>query len=194
MRRRRRILFAEFVARMEDTRLPICMMFGELNCWAVRAGYVGGQEKEGIRGVSWTTSELSISTTTSEWTTAAQDEGEWRKTVEQGAGRFMAKWIAAAKKAKAGLRHAVVCPNVTGRTKERIDSPKQAYSFVLVRSSYLIKLARCGANLRIQLNPPGVFWFADAMLLLFCFVFKKNLNASKPCEHPHLPGKKCLKA
>ena len=25
------------------------------------------------------------------WTTAAQDEGEWRKTVEQGAERFMAK-------------------------------------------------------------------------------------------------------
>ena len=31
----------------------------------------------------------------------------------------MAKWIVA-EKAKAGLRHAVVCPNVTGRTKERI--------------------------------------------------------------------------
>ena len=36
----------------------------------------------------------------------------------------MAKWIAA-EKIKAGLRHAVVCPNVTGRTKKRID-PKQA--------------------------------------------------------------------
>ena len=33
----RRILFAEFMARMEDTRLPKCVMFGEL---------VGGQEKE----------------------------------------------------------------------------------------------------------------------------------------------------
>ena len=28
--RRRRILFARFVARMEDTRLPKCVMFGEL--------------------------------------------------------------------------------------------------------------------------------------------------------------------
>ena len=26
-------------------------------------------------------------------TTAAQDEGKWRKTVEQGAECFMAKWI-----------------------------------------------------------------------------------------------------
>ena len=31
----------------------------------------------------------------------------------------MAKYIAA-EKAGAGLRHAVACPNVTGRTKERI--------------------------------------------------------------------------
>ena len=29
-------------------------------------------------------------------------------------------------KAKAGLRHAVVCPNVTGRTKERIAQNKRA--------------------------------------------------------------------
>ena len=30
------------------------------------------------------------------------------------------------KKNKAGLRHAVVCPNVTGRTKERIARSKRA--------------------------------------------------------------------
>ena len=44
------------------------------------------------------------------WTTAAQDEGKRRKTAEQGAERFVAKWTAA-EKARAGLRHAVVCPN-----------------------------------------------------------------------------------
>ena len=56
-----------------------------------------------------------------EWTTAAQDEGECRKTAEQGAERFMAKWNAA-ERVRAGLQqqHAVVCPNVTGRTKEKI--------------------------------------------------------------------------
>ena len=37
----------------------------------------------------------------------------------------MAKWIAAAK-ARAGPRYAVVCPNVTGRTKERIAQSKRA--------------------------------------------------------------------
>ena len=40
---RRRILFAGFVARMEDTRLPKCVMFGEL---VGGAGCLGGQEKE----------------------------------------------------------------------------------------------------------------------------------------------------
>ena len=54
-----------------------------------------------------------------QWTTVAQDEGEWRRTAEQGAEHFMAKWVV-------GLRHAVVCPNVTGRTKKRIAQSKRA--------------------------------------------------------------------
>ena len=37
----------------------------------------------------------------------------------------MAKWIAA-EKARTGLRHTVVCPNVTGRTEERIAQSKRA--------------------------------------------------------------------
>ena len=60
-----------------------------------------------------------------QWTTAAQDEGEWRRTVEREAEHFMAKWIVA-EKVKAGLRrHAVVYPNVTGRTKKRIAQSKR---------------------------------------------------------------------
>ena len=60
-----------------------------------------------------------------QWTTAAQDEEEWRRTAEQGAEHFMVKGIVA-ERVKAGLRHAVVCPNVTGRTKERIAQSKRA--------------------------------------------------------------------
>ena len=60
-----------------------------------------------------------------QWTTTAQDEGEWRRAAEQGAEHFMAKWIVA-EKTKAGLRHAVVCPNVTGRNKKRIIQSKRA--------------------------------------------------------------------
>ena len=41
--RRRRMLFARFVARMKDTRLPKCVMFGKL---VGGAGCVGEQEKE----------------------------------------------------------------------------------------------------------------------------------------------------
>ena len=41
--RRKRILFAGFVSRMEDTRLPKCVMFGEM---VGVAGCVGGQKKE----------------------------------------------------------------------------------------------------------------------------------------------------
>ena len=40
--RRRRILFAGFVARMQDMRLPKCLMFGKL---VGGAGCVGSQEK-----------------------------------------------------------------------------------------------------------------------------------------------------
>ena len=43
---------------------------------------------------------------------------------EKGEERFMAKWIAA-EKLRAGLQHSVVCPNVTGRTKERITQSKR---------------------------------------------------------------------
>ena len=59
--RRRRILFAGFVERMEDTRLPKRVMFGEL---AGGAGYVGATKKCGWV-VSCATSELSTSTPTS---------------------------------------------------------------------------------------------------------------------------------
>ena len=41
--RKKRILFAGFAARMEDTRLPKCVMFGER---LGGAGCVRGQEKE----------------------------------------------------------------------------------------------------------------------------------------------------
>ena len=68
-----------------------------------------------------------------QWTTAAQDGGDRRRTAEQGAEHFMVEWTDA-EEARAGLRHAVVCPNVTGRTKKRIAQSKRARagSFALV--------------------------------------------------------------
>ena len=112
---RRRILCAGFVVRMENTILLKCVMIGEMGGGG--AGCVGGQEKEWMGCFLDDLRAFGINA--NQWTTAAQDEREWRRTPEQGAEHFMAEWIAA-EKAKAGLRHAVVCPNVTGRAKKRI--------------------------------------------------------------------------
>ena len=87
------------------------------------AGCVGGQEKEWMG--CFLDDLRAFGMSADQWTTAAQDEEEWRRTAAQGAEHFMAKWIVT-EKIKAGLRHAVVCPNVTGRTKK--DSPEQAGS------------------------------------------------------------------
>ena len=105
---------------MEDTRLPKCVMFGEL---VQGAGCVGGQEKAEIECFLDDLRAFCINA--DQWTTAAQDEREWRRTAEQEAEHFMAKWIVA-EKTKTGLWHAVVCPNVTGRAKERIVQSKRA--------------------------------------------------------------------
>ena len=118
--RKRRILFAGFVARTEDTRLPKCVMFGEL---VGGAGCVGGQKKE--RMGCFLDDLRAFGINADQWTTAAQDEGEWHRTAEQRVGHVMAKWIVA-EKTKARLRHAVVCLNVTGRTKERITQSKRS--------------------------------------------------------------------
>ena len=68
--RRRRILFAGFVARMEDTRLPKCVIFGEM---VGGAGCVGGQEKEWMGCFLDDLRAFGINA--DQWTTAAQDEG-----------------------------------------------------------------------------------------------------------------------
>ena len=104
---------------MEDTRLPKCVMFGEM---VGGAGCVGGQEKEWMGCFLEDLRAFGINA--DQWTTAAQDGGKWRRTTKQGAEHFMAKWIVA-EKAKAGLRHAAVYQNVMGRTKERTVQSKR---------------------------------------------------------------------
>ena len=87
------------------------------------AGCVGDQEREWMGCFLDDLRAFGINA--DQWVAAAQDEGEWRRTAEQEAEHFVAKWIVAEKN-KAGLRHALVCPNVTGRTKERIAQSKRA--------------------------------------------------------------------
>ncbi|CAN0380030.1 unnamed protein product, partial [Ascophyllum nodosum] len=93
----------------------------------VRDGIIGGRFPlmVSFRKAGPSTHCMAFGIDADQWTTAAQDEGEWRRTTEQGTEHFMAIWIAA-EEARAGLRHAVVSPNVTGRTKERISQSKRA--------------------------------------------------------------------
>ena len=107
-----------------------------------------------------------------QWTTAAQDEREWRRTAEQGAEHFMVKWIVA-EKAKAGLRHAVVCPNVTGRKKERIAQSKWARAGSLA----LVDKPQVARTCILRAFGLQMYWRLSLVLRLFyfallCFVFR----------------------
>ena len=110
---RRRILSAGFVARIENTRLPKCVMFGELEGGA---GCVGVQGKEWMGCFLDGLTAFGINCRPMDDCSAAQDEGKWRRTAEQGAERFHGEKCIAAKKARARPRDAVISPNVTGRT------------------------------------------------------------------------------
>ena len=69
-----------------------------------------------------------------QWTTAAQDEGEWHKTAEQGAESFIAKWIAAEKE-----DWTADCSSLPERDDDDDgkdqgqESPKQACSYWFAR-------------------------------------------------------------
>ena len=97
------------------------------SCVPERDGKAQGEDSPKQAGSCWLFLDdlRAFGINVDQWTTAAQDEREWRRTAEQGAEHFMAKWIAA-EEATAGLRHAIVCPNVTGRAKERIAQSKRA--------------------------------------------------------------------
>ena len=67
-------------------------MFGEM---VGGAGFVGVQEKEWMGCFPDDFRAFDINA--DQWTAAAQDEGEWHRTAEQGTEHFMAKWIVAEK-------------------------------------------------------------------------------------------------
>ena len=65
--RRRRILFTGFSARIEDTKLPKCVIFGELVGGS--AGCVGGGREKLLDDLR------ACGINADQWTTAAQDAG-----------------------------------------------------------------------------------------------------------------------
>ena len=68
-----------------------------------------------------------------QWTTAAQDEGVWRKTAEQGVERFMAK----RDHCRESQGSTTACSRMPERDRKDRgeDSPKQAGSCWFVRHS-----------------------------------------------------------
>ena len=98
--RRQRILFAGFVARMGEERLPQREMFGEL---VGGKGYSGGQEKDWLVHLKEDMSFFGMNF--EGWRKSAQKAGRWFRCVEEEAEFFMRKWHAAERR-RAAERHA----------------------------------------------------------------------------------------
>ena len=150
--RRRRILLAGYVARMEDTRLSKCFMLREL---MGGAACVGGRKKSGW-GVSWMTSELSVLTPTSGRLQPAMRGGAFHGKMDRC--RESQGWTT--------VRSSM--PEHDGNDQGE-ESPKQACSSWFACHS---RLATSGANL----YPPGVFCFVCRYHILpfsgvTCFFF-----------------------
>ena len=177
--RSRRILFA-----------GICGALGGYKTAEVRdvqrigggRGLWGGQEKEWVGCFLDDLRAFGIDD--DQWTTAARDEGEWRRTAEQGAEHFMAKWVAA-EEARDGWRHQVVCPNVTVRTTERVAMTSfsgvtfvlfllrfRFYAFVEAAALRSIVLRYAGAPIatRVSFFFPFVYLEMSRFPSLFCTI------------------------
>ena len=157
--RRRRILFAGFVARMEDTRLPKCVMFGEM---VGGEGFVGGQEKE--RMGCFLDDLRAFGINANQWTTAAQNGAER----QHNGGTFHDKMDHCRK----NQGWTMTCSGMPERDEkdQGEDNPKQAGSCWFARPCCL---ATSGANL----CPPGV-WLADVMASFsgVAFAFKEKIE------------------
>ena len=111
--RKRRILFAGFVARMGEERLPQRVMYGEL---VGSKGYSGGQEKDWMAHVK---DAMSVFGTKFEgWRKDAQKAGRWFRWVEEGAESFMRN-MHDAERCRAAERHAKAeaAPSTVGISK-----------------------------------------------------------------------------
>ena len=85
--RKRRIIFAGFVTRIGEERLPQRVMFGEL---VGGEGYSGGQEKDWMAHLE---EDMSVFEMKFEgWRKASQKAGIWFRQVEEGAELFMRNW------------------------------------------------------------------------------------------------------
>ena len=131
-------------------------------------------------GVSWTTSELSVSTPTS-----GRLQPRMRAVVQDGGtrGRTFHGEMDRCRKSRAGTRHTVVCSNVTGRTTERMVQSNRARvcSLAIADSSQVARTCILQAFLGLHILCCLTLAFS-----LFCYVsfsyfcFKLSCNRSSP--------------
>ena len=124
--RRRQILFAGFVARMEDTRLPKCVMFGEL---MGGAGCVGGQGKEWMGCFLDDLRAFGINA--DQWTTAIQ-RARGNGAERQNKGRKISWQNGSLQKNQGWTTACSGMPERDGKDQGE-DSPKQAGSYWFAR-------------------------------------------------------------
>ena len=111
--RKRRILFAGFVARMEEERLPQRVMFGE---FVGGKGYSGGQEKDWMNHLKEDMSVFRMKF--KGWRKTAQKAGRWFRRVEEGAELFMRNWHETERSKAAERRaNAAAAPSTVGISK-----------------------------------------------------------------------------
>ena len=95
------ILFAGFVARMVNERLPKRVMFGELKGGK---GYVGEQEHHWMGCLEHDLSMFNLPTETKQWILAAENSGKWSRRVEEAVEQYMKRWFATEKENAAKRR------------------------------------------------------------------------------------------
>ena len=148
----------------------------------------GLRERSGKKsrwGVSWTTSELAVSMPISRrprkfrYQRRSVDDcspGRGRMAQDSGTikGRIIS-WRNGSLQRKSGLDYgnAVVCPNVMGRTKERIAQSKRAHAgrLAIFDMSYMARIC----ILRAFMSADVIFSFSGVTFFYFCFVSFSSL-------------------
>ena len=111
--RKRRILYAGFVARIGEERLLQRVMFGEL---VGDKGYSGWQEKDWMTHLKEDTSGFGMKF--EGWRKAAQKAGRWCRRIEEGAELFMRNWHETERRKAAERRaKAAAAPSTVGISK-----------------------------------------------------------------------------
>ena len=114
------------MARMEDTRLPKCVMFGEM---VGGAGCVGEQEKKWMG--CFVVDLIAFGINADQWTTAVQDEGEMAQNGRTRGRTFHGEMD----RCRESQGWTTVCSGMPehDRKDQGEDSPKQAGSCWIAR-------------------------------------------------------------